>query len=51
MLLLLLLMIVIFREFMKKKVKMEKAVPKKNERNVSYFQLVSTLMKFEHKLM
>ncbi|KAH0818956.1 hypothetical protein GEV33_003835 [Tenebrio molitor] len=30
------------REFMKKKLKIEKAVPKKYERNVSYFQLLST---------
>jgi hypothetical protein len=51
MLLLLLLIIVIFREVMKKKVKIGKAVPKKYEGNVSYFQLVSIFLKFEHKLM
>jgi hypothetical protein len=36
---------------MKKKLKIEKAVPKKDERNVSYFQLVSIFMKFEHQFM
>jgi hypothetical protein len=42
---------VIFREFMKKKAKIEKVLPKKDERKISYFQLVSILLQSNHWLM
>jgi hypothetical protein len=44
------LIIIIFREFMKKKVKIEKTAPKKDEKKVSYFQLVRIFLKSEHQL-